>query len=309
MGYTNSSLATVKCLFDRNYNTRNKKIDRITIHHMAGNGTVESCRSSLISRGGSVNYCVQSDGKIGLLLEEKYRAWTSSSPDNDYRAVTIEVANSTGEPDWKVSDKALEAVIDLCTDICKRNDIEKLTYTGRLEGSNLTMHKWFAATSCPGPYLSSKFPYIAEEVNKRLGKSSDTEKDKKADDNKKTSTDKNKVPYKVKVKVDALNIRKCAGTGNKITGCINDKGIYTITEEKTVSGQTWGKLKSGVGWICLTGYTEVYKKSTNEKKSIDEIAKEVIAGKWGNGQDRKKRLTEAGYDYNTVQNKVNKLLG
>lgn len=45
------------------------------------------------------------------------------------------------------------------------------------------------------------------------------------------------------------------------------------------------------------------------KKSIDEIAREVIAGKWGNGQDRKNRLTKAGYDYNTVQSRVNQLLG
>lgn len=48
--------------------------------------------------------------------------------------------------------------------------------------------------------------------------------------------------------------------------------------------------------------------STNEK-TIDELAKEVIAGKWGNGNDRKNRLTNAGYNYNEVQNKVNSLLG
>ena len=45
------------------------------------------------------------------------------------------------------------------------------------------------------------------------------------------------------------------------------------------------------------------------KKSVEEIAKEVIAGKWGNGNDRKNRLTNAGYNYNEVQNKVNSLLG
>ena len=44
------------------------------------------------------------------------------------------------------------------------------------------------------------------------------------------------------------------------------------------------------------------------KKTVLELAKEVIAGKWGNGQDRKNRLTAAGYDYTAVQNKVNELL-
>ena len=66
-----------------------------------------------------------------------------------------------------ISDKVLAKLIDLCVDICKRNKIEKLIYTGDATG-NLTRHNMFAATLCPGPYLQSRFPYIAEEVNKRL---------------------------------------------------------------------------------------------------------------------------------------------
>ena len=44
-------------------------------------------------------------------------------------------------------------------------------------------------------------------------------------------------------------------------------------------------------------------------KSINEIAKEVIQGKWGAGQERKKKLTDAGCDYDTVQSEVNRILG
>ena len=43
-------------------------------------------------------------------------------------------------------------------------------------------------------------------------------------------------------------------------------------------------------------------------KSVDQLAREVIYGYWGNGQDRKNRLTAAGYDYSAVQNRVNELL-
>lgn len=50
----------------------------------------------------------------------------------------------------------------------------------------------------------------------------------------------------------------------------------------------------------LTSYDDFY--------SVDEVAKEVLDGKWGNGEERKKRLSEAGYDYRAVQNKVNSLL-
>ena len=52
--------------------------------------------------------------------------------------------------------------------------------------------------------------------------------------------------------------------------------------------------------------------STNSKpnlKSVDEVAKEVIAGKWGNGQDRFNKLAAAGYDGNAIQNRVNEILG
>lgn len=61
--------------------------------------------------------------------------------------------------------------------------------------------------------------------------------------------------YRVKVTTTALNIRKDAGVAHAVTGVIRDKGVYTIVAEKTISGQKWGKLKSGAGWICLA-YTK-----------------------------------------------------
>ena len=51
------------------------------------------------------------------------------------------------------------------------------------------------------------------------------------------------------------------------------------------------------------------KLEANRKAKIEELAKEVIQGKWGNGQERKDKLTAAGYDYHEVQALVNKLLG
>lgn len=153
-----------------NKSTRTGKISKITIHHMAGNLSVESCGNVFASssRQASSNYGVGTDGRIGLYVPEDYRAWTSSNKANDNIAITIEVANNGGESsNWSVSNKALQATIDLCVDICKRNGIERLNYTGDKNG-NLTRHNMFAATVCPGPYLQAKFPYIAEEVNKRL---------------------------------------------------------------------------------------------------------------------------------------------
>ena len=149
---------------------RKNKIDRITIHHMAGNLSVERCGDVFAarSRQASANYGIGSDGRIALYVDEADRAWTSSNAENDNRAVTIEVANDGGAPEWHVSQKALDALIDLCVDICKRNGIKRLNYTGDTSG-HLTMHKWFKATECPGPYLSDLFPRIASEVNLKMG--------------------------------------------------------------------------------------------------------------------------------------------
>lgn len=146
---------------------RGSKIKKITIHHMAGNLSVETCGNVFQKSPASANYGVDTNGRVGLYVEEEDRAWTSSSAENDNQAVTIEVANDGGAPNWHVSDKALAKTIDLCVDICKRNGIAQLNFTGDKTG-NLTMHKYFKATDCPGPYLESKFPYIADQVNKRL---------------------------------------------------------------------------------------------------------------------------------------------
>ena len=164
---SNSSLVCYTKISPHRTSPRNHKIDTITIHHMAGNLSVETCGNVFQNRQASANYGVGTDGRVGMYVEEKDRSWATANAANDHRAVTIEVANDGGTG-WHVSDKALEVTIELCADICRRNGIQRLNFTGDKRG-NLTMHKWFYATACPGPYLESKFPYIAREVNKRLG--------------------------------------------------------------------------------------------------------------------------------------------
>lgn len=165
---SNSSLVTYKKLSTK-CNERTHTIDKITIHHMAGKMTAKECCDYFCKtdKQVSANYVIGYDGSVGLNVEESKRAWTSSNKENDMRAVTIEVSNDGGEPEWHVSDKALNKLIDLCIDICKRNGIKKLTYDGTKNG-NLTIHSMFAATGCPGAYLKSKLNYICDEVNKAL---------------------------------------------------------------------------------------------------------------------------------------------
>ena len=155
---------------------RTRKIDTISIHCVAGNCCIERVGSifSQPSRQASSNYCVDSDGRVGMYVEEKDCSWCSSSLSNDHRAVTIEVANDGGAPDWHVSDKAINSLILLIADICERNHIPQLLWKGdknligQIDKQNMTVHRWFANKSCPGNYLYNKHGYIAEEVNKLL---------------------------------------------------------------------------------------------------------------------------------------------
>lgn len=168
----NSALAEYVCLSPNATSPRENKITKITIHHMAANLSLTEVGSlfSQTERKASSNYAIDSSGRIGLYVLEKDRAWSSSNSENDSRAVTIEVANDETGGMWHVSDAAYNSLIDLCVDICRRNDIKELDFTGDADG-NLTIHKMFDSnTQCPGPYLESRMKDIADEVNRQLGR-------------------------------------------------------------------------------------------------------------------------------------------
>ena len=154
---------------------RNHEIDTISIHCMACNGSIETCgRAFQGTKVASSNYGIGSDGRIALYVPEEYRSMCTSSSSNDNRAITIEVANLTSSEPFPISEQAYKSLIDLLVDICKRNGIKELLWhadkslIGKIEKQNMTVHRWFAAKSCPGDYLYNKHYQIAEEVNERL---------------------------------------------------------------------------------------------------------------------------------------------
>ena len=272
---SNSPLVSYTKLSPNHSGKRTHAIDTITIHCMAGNCSVETCGQIFASsaRQASSNYGVGTDGRVALYVDEANRSWCTSSNANDQRAVTIEVANNGGAPDWPVSDKAYAALLDLVTDICKRNGIKRLVWStskndrvNHLNGCNMTVHRDYAAKSCPGDYLYNRHSQIAAEVNRRLGGT-----DAGSSSSSQTSGGGSTVygwvdastvsvgseaaaatSYRVKITADVLNIRKGPGTNYGTNGSIKGGGIYTIVAESTGTGATkWGKLKSGAGWISL----------------------------------------------------------
>lgn len=165
---SNSNLVDIVML-SPNSSPRTAKIDTITIHHMATVSSAEACATSFLptARNASANYCIGNAGDVALSVEESRRSYCSSNRENDNRAITIEVSNSERGGDWPVSDAAMNKLLDLCEDICKRNGIPKLNFTGDKSG-NVTFHNMFANTLCPGPFIEGKINYIVEETNRRL---------------------------------------------------------------------------------------------------------------------------------------------
>lgn len=261
---SNSSLVSYTKLSPNHSGKRTHSIDRITPHCVVGQLSAESICSCFTStsRKASCNYGIGKDGRISMVVEEKNRSWCSSSSSNDQRAVTIECASDMSEP-YAMNSKVYASLINLCTDICKRNGKKKLlwfankskslNYSPKSDEMVLTVHRWFASKSCPGDWLYNRLGDVAKQVTARLGGSSE-DSDTTNDD---VSSSKS-VSYKVRVTADKLNIRKGAGTNYAKTGTIKDKGVYTIVAESSGEGASkWGKLKSGKGWISLDYCKEI----------------------------------------------------
>lgn len=300
---SNSKLISYTKISPNRTSPRNHKIDTVTIHCVVGQCSVETLGNIFAptSRQASCNYGIGADGRIGMYCEEKDRSWCSSNAANDNRAITIEVASDTKHP-YAVSAKAYAALIDLLVDICKRNGIPRLVWStskadrvNHKNGCNMTVHRDYANKSCPGEYLYSRHAQIASEVNKRLG-----------------STDTRPQPEKVLYRVQTGAFRNKAGAEALLqqvkakgfdTYMVKVNGLYKVQvgafAQKSNAIAMAAKLKAaGFSTYVVSG----------GGKSVEEIAREVLQGKWGNGAERKARLEAAGYDYAEVQAKVNTLV-
>lgn len=286
---------------------RNHKIDTVTIHCVVGQCSVETLGNVFAptSRQASSNYGIGYDGRIGMYVEEEDRSWCSSNVANDNRAITIEVASDTKEP-YAVNAKAYAALIDLLVDICKRNGIKELVWStnkadrmNHKNGCNMTVHRDYANKSCPGTYLYERHAQIASEVNKRLGST-----------NIKPAPEKPSVSlyrvqtgaFKVKANADAM-LTKVKAKGFD-TYMVKVGDLYKI---QVGAFKVKANAEAMMKKLQAAGFSAFITTEEGTSKSVDELAREVLQGKWGNGEERKKRLEAAGYDYAAVQKKVNQL--
>ena len=180
MAYTNSPLVSYTKLSPNHSGQRTHSIERITPHCVVGQCSVETLGSIFLpaSRQASCNYGIGVDGRVGMYVEEKNRSWCSSSNANDQRAITVECASDTAEP-YAFKGVVYNRLVELCTDICKRNGKTKLlwlgdktktlNYTPKSDEMVLTVHRWFANKSCPGNWMYTRMGDLASKVTAALG--------------------------------------------------------------------------------------------------------------------------------------------
>lgn len=305
MAYTNSPMVSYTKLSPNHSGQRTHNIDRITPHCVVGQCSVETLGNIFlpVSRQASSNYGIGPDGRVGMYVEEKNRSWCSSSNANDQRAITIECASDTTEP-YAFRDVVYQTLIKLCVDICKRNGKTKLLWLGdkaktlnynpKPDEMILTVHRWFANKSCPGNWMYARMGDLAKKVTAALG-----------------SEVKPVEPAKPTGTIKAGDLVTITGStyynGKSIPKWVKEKNWYVLQADG--ARVVIDKSEDGKNSICSpVNAADLQLVNAKSGKTVDELACEVINGKWGNGSARKKELTAAGYDYDAVQKRVNELM-
>lgn len=165
---THSSLAT-RTLATTKYSDRNGLTPRrLIVHHC---GSTSNGNDTYLATGDndkSATYCLRNDNVLVAIVPEEHRPWTTGGHAYDGDAITIEVVNSTAEPEWAVTDAQLETIARLAAELSTRYGWGPLTRT------NVVGHREVNAstgTSCPGPYLLPRLDDIVRRANELLDSS------------------------------------------------------------------------------------------------------------------------------------------
>jgi len=273
----NTLEADVDLIMNKHYTAGRggRRIDKVIIHHNAGNLTIRGCYDVWQNRQASAHYQVQSDGKIGQLVWDRDTAWHAGNWNANTTSIGIEHADISSSP-WKVSEACLDNGAHLVAAICRYYKIGRPQW-----GKNVFGHKDFSSTECPASLAGTQHAeYMARAqywYDHITGTNPAPEPAKPA-------------PSAPSVNIDALAdavIRGDYGNG---------------AERKRRLGANYAAVQRRVN-EKLAGKKPAAKPSG---PNLDALAEAVIRGDYGNGEERKRRL--AGL-YAQVQKRVNQKLG
>lgn len=307
---------------------------KIVLHNDAGsqNANAAYYKKWLEGRNpelGFAHYYVASDGTFQAELDTN-KAWHCGNTVGNRDYIGIEICQSNGdEATFKANE---QKAFKLAYDLCKKYGIA-------ITVDNFPLHKELSATSCPfrsfelhGRSNNAVKQYFVEQVVKAGGQvvkptptpSKPTPTKKSIDEIAREviagewSSGQDRIN---KLTNAGYNAQEVQNRVNTILGAsaapVKPTLKPTDTIAKEVINGDWGSGQDRFNRLANAGYNaQQVQNRVNELlgatskpqlKSIDTVAREVLAGQWGNGADRKARLEKAGYNYNQVQSRVNQL--
>lgn len=264
-------------------------INKIVLHHNAGNLTIRGCYNVWQDREASAHYQVQSDGRIGQLVWDKDTAWHAGDFNANATSIGIEHADCQTRP-WKISDACLENGAHLVAALCKYYKLGRPTWM-----KNVFPHNHFSATECPASIAGSQnaaYMKRAQQWYDAMMKGSSAPAASKPS---KPAPKPAKKPAKKKdINTIAQEVIKGAwGNGDDRRRRLEAAGYNYAAVQNAVNAKLGAKSNTP---------------TRRPGPSLDDVARAVIRGDYGNGEERRRRLTAAGYNYNAVQARVNQLL-
>jgi N-acetyl-anhydromuramyl-L-alanine amidase AmpD len=258
--------------------TRYKKTS-VTFHHNGGNLTHAGVLSVWKTRPASAHFDVDAQGRVAQYVDVAEYAWAVGNRGGNETTISIEMADKTFAPKWEVSEVTWKEAARLAGWLFAK--VIKDTPTK----NNVHYHHDWSSTECPGPYMDSIRAELLAEVQKWYAHFTENP----------SSPHPTTPPKKTYAEVAREVINGQYGNNPQRAKKLESEGY----DPDAVQTEVNRLLKKGTGTT----------KPAPAKKSVNELAKEVLAGKWGNGADRRRLLTAKGYNYDAVQKEVNRLVG
>lgn len=314
-----------------NYDTSRKPVNKIIIHHAAST-SFDSIGQVFAQpgRGASAHYGVGRNNNVDQYVPEKFTAWHCGNYPVNQESIGIENVNSSGAPNWDVAPETRNTLVELCADIVRRNpNIGKLVPGVNLFGHSQVSQK---PTACPVQLLGW-LQELANRVNALVAGGGGSTPTPQPGGKKSNDQIANEVLAGQWGNGDERRSR-LQGAGydyGAIQAIVNARvGLSPSAPRKSnevianeVLAGAWGNgdvrrqrlEQAGYNYSAVQAIVNQRVGQGNpsapvpQKLSNDQIADQVIAGAWGNGDDRRAKLQNAGYDYNAVQAVVNQKLG
>lgn len=253
----------------------------VTFHHNAGRLSHEGVLNVWKTRPASAHFDIDGKGAACQYVKVNEYAWAAGDGEGNRKSIHIEMANSAVGGDWPVAPITWKAAARLAGWLFAK----VIGHAPTKE--NVFFHSRWRNTACAGPYMKSVYNKLLSEVQKAYayfkGASTPPRPAQPSRGSRKSNT-----------QICAEVWAGKWGSGDERRKKLKAAG-YNPDLIQTLVNRGVGK-NSGAPAVP-------------NRKPISVIVDEVIAGKWGNGDERRKRLAKAGYNPTTVQNLINRKLG